>query len=281
MQRFAKPLIGCALVAGLVIATGPIPACGASQPSEVVETLLRAMAGEVRDAEDRVALEQLIAVFSGHGTVRAEREGPWVELTFNREGELEAVAIQAERLVSAPPLIQRAVILHELAHLQRAKATRRALNNLPQPTIRERSGSDQQQPLDAAQRLREIVRILVDDEYQAYRREIKYLEGAVNTAGGLRRYLTTLPPAQRRLTQEYYQRSVQPFVTAQGDLDELRLRRDLIFLKTFPRRYRRYYEAALAWEALQGHVEIQRSLDGTLRPARLLSPTAFLAWLVP
>ena len=103
----------------------------------------------------------------------------------------------------------------------------------------------------------------------------------MNAAGGLARYLDTLPVEQRFIIQLYYQHSVEPFVTASGGIDELRLRRDLIFLQTFPRRYRRYYEAALAWEALQGHVEIQRSLDGTLRPTRLLSPTAFLSWLVP
>ena len=123
--------------------------------------------------------------------------------------------------------------------------------------------------------------MLVDDEYRAYCRDILYVEGIVRTAGGLDAYLASVSPTQRQLTQQYYHLHVQPFVTPDGGIDAAKLRRDFIFLTTFPRHYPRYYEAALMWEAMQGHVEVRRSHDGRWQPTHLLVPAAFLAWLVP
>jgi len=230
---------------------------------EAVEQLMRTIAGDLHDRHDRAAVQQLIAVFTERGIVSADQAGPWVLLTFNRAGNLQAVAVNAARFLSAPPLIQHAVILHEVEHLKSARGTRRALD-----------GASRQQPFQA------IVRTLVEDECRAYRREIGHFDRVVRASGGLRAYLVTLPAAERVPIQQYYQRQVQPVVTQDGRIDEGRLR-DLVFFGTFPKRYRRYYEAALAWEALQGHVEIRRGHDGTLYPTHLLVPAAFLAWLLP
>ena len=112
------------------------------------------------------------------------------------------------------------------------------------------------------------MRVLVEDECQAYRRDIRYVADIVAAHGGLDRYLAARPPAEREPTRWYYAQHVEPFLAASGALDERRLRR-FIFLDTFPRRHPRHYAAALMWEALQGHVEVRRDSDGLWRPARL------------
>ena len=208
-------------------------------------------------------------------------------LTFGRTGTLEAVAVNAPRLLAAPTLVQRAVILHELEHVKWAAQTRRLLGAPAAPVTvgqassvkASRLGSRHRAP-DAA-RLQHIVRVLVDDEARAYARDIRYVEGIVSAHGGLAAYLATLPRSQRLPVSQYYQRSIQPFVDQAGHLNERRLRRDFIFLKTFPRHFPRHYEAALMWEALQGHVELRRGHDGIWRPGPLIEPAAFLAWLAP
>lgn len=270
-QAAGRLLLGCLLATGLMGAVDSAVTPETSAPVEAVGRLLGEFAGDLHDPSEQAAMTRLITVFTERGTVNPDPKGAWVLLTFDRNTDLAAVEINAEHLLSAPSLIQHAVLVHELEHLKRAKDTRRLLEAVSQ------SG----QAPEAAGPLHKIVRALVDDEYHAYRREILYVHGVVNASGGLQAYLNTVPPGERLAIQQYYQQSIGPFLTAAGEIHELRLRRDFVFFRTFPRRYRRYYEAALAWEALQGHVEIQRRLDGTLRPARLLSPTAFLAWLVP
>jgi hypothetical protein len=201
-------------------------------------------------------------------------------LTFDRNAELTAVEVSAARFLSAPSLIQEALLLHELEHLKNAPATDQAFDTLtPLPAVSAQHRNHA--PLVvAAHRMQAIVRILVEDESRAHRREILYVAWGVQAAGGLARYLQTLPDAQRRIAQPYYAQHVAPFIDDAYHIDERRLRQELIFLRSFPRRYRRYYEAALAWEALQGHAQLHRSPDGTIRLSRLLSPAAFLSWLV-
>ena len=274
--RSAIRLAACALILNLLGAEGISADPPDPDPQRAaVEQLLRSVARELPDARDHAAIQQLITVFSARGVLTDDRS-VWMLLTFDRDGGLEAVLVNAEVLLAAAPLIQRAAILHELEHLKRAKETRRLL----------RASADRHQArrgdlAASASRLQHLVRVLVDDEYRAYRRDILYLYDAVEARGGLASYLATLPPDQRPATWRYYHGHVQPFITADGRLDEPRLRRDFVFLETFPRRHPRYYTAALMWEALQGHVEVRRGRDGRWRPARLLVPTAFLAWLAP
>jgi len=263
MTRSVAQLIGWALAFSLIRAAGAATPPDDSEQVRAVAKRFRTIAGDLHDRHDRAAVQQLIAVFTERGIVSADQAGPWVLLTFNRAGNLQAVAVNAARFLSAPPLIQHAVILHEVEHLKSARGTRRALD-----------GASRQQPFQA------IVRTLVEDECRAYRREIEHFDRVVRASGGLRAYLVTLQATERVLIQQYYQRQVQPVVTQDGRIDEGRLR-DLVFFGTFPKRYRRYYEAALAWEALQGHVEIRRGHDGMLYPTQLLAPAAFLAWLLP
>jgi len=245
---------------------------------EAVGRLLGQVAGDLRDPDDRAAVEQLIRVFMGRGTLRSDARGAWMVLTFNQAGELDAVEVNAARLLAAPPLIQQAVTLHEVEHLKSARDTRHTLDGVSRqpPSTRQRIG-ERESP-GSALVLQAIVRTLVEDECRAYRREIEHFDRVVSASGGLPAYLATLPPAQRAPIQQYYQYQVQPVVTQDDRLDEGRLR-GLVFFGTFPKRHRRYYEAALAWEALQGHVEIRRGHDGMLYPTHLLVPAAFLAWL--
>ncbi|MBI3320995.1 MAG: hypothetical protein HYZ91_01860 [Candidatus Omnitrophica bacterium] len=265
MQRPPFLAIACALTVGWLSpsAVAAMPRPSAAQRR--VDALFHAMAREAADPSDRAAMERLVTVFAERGSVSSPRDGAWVVLTFHREGALEAVQVNAARLLAAPPLIQRAVILHEVEHLKWATQTRRALSAPPAP-------------FDT---LHHVVRVLVDDEARAYRRDIQYVVECLNTHGGLTAYLASLPPTERLQVQQYYQRTVEPFLTAAGSIDERSLRQDLIFLQAFPRHYPRYYEAALMWEAVQGHIEVRRDQRGVWRPARLLSPTAFLAWLLP
>lgn len=267
-QAAGQLFLGCLLSFCVIGVAESAVRPDASASVEAVGQLLRKIADDLHDPADRAAIQQLIAVFTERGIVSADQTGPWVLLTFNRAGDLDAVEVNAARFLSAPPLIQHAVILHELEHLKRAKTTRRLLDAVSPPA-------------EGAGALQAIVRILVNDEYWAHRRDIAYVEQAVRAAGGLAAYLDTLLPVHRLPVQQYYGRSVEPFLTADGTIEERRLRRDLIFFTEFPRRYRRYYEAALAWEALQGHVEIRRGHDGMLYPTQLLAPAAFLAWLLP
>ena len=261
---------------GLLGAEGIAADTPASTPqAAAVERLLRTVATELSDPSDHTAIQQLIRVFAARGALTDDRS-VWMLLTFDRDGRLNAVKVNADVLLAAPPLIQRAAILHELEHLKHARETRRLLNELA-----DRRPDDRGDLSASVTRFQHLVRVLVDDECRAYRRDILYLHDAVKTRGGLAAYLATLPPGQRLPTRWYYQREVAPFVTAGGGIDELRLRRDFVFLEVFSRRHPRYYTVALMWEALQGHVEVRRSPDGRWRPARLLVPTAFLAWLAP
>jgi hypothetical protein len=122
-----------------------------------------------------------------------------------------------------------------------------------------------------------VIRALVEDEARACHRDIRYVRDAVQAGGGLARYLGTLPSGQRRLFARYYRGRVAPFVRGDGMIDERRLRRDFVFLKTFPHRHPQHYRAALLWEASQGHVALGPGGAWRLREAR--APSGFLAWL--
>jgi len=230
-----------------------------------VERLLRTVAQELVDPSDAAAIDELIAVFTAQGSLSEAEPTAWMVLTFDHEGTLTAVQVNATALLEAPPLIQRAAVLHELEHLKRARETRRLLQD----------GGGR-----GVARLHHIVRVLVEDECRAYRRDILYVEGAISVQGGLEAYLAIRPPGERAPTRRYHAQHVAPFLATDGTINERRLR-DFVFLETFPRRHPRQYTAALMWETLQGHIEVRRASDGVWRPARLLSPGAFLAWLVP
>ena len=236
--------------------------------SESVRALLREVAAELPDAGDRAAVLQLLAAFERAGSMTPEPQAEWVVLTFNRAGVLSAVRINTTRLLAAPPLVQRAVILHEVEHIIRTPETAERL-----------AGIAGMAP--AGDRPQRIVCALVDDEFRAYRRDVDYVSRAVRAHGGLAAYLQGLPPAHRRSMHRYYRTAVEPFLAPDGGVDERRLRFDGIFFRAFARQYPRHYEAALAWEALQGHATLRRGSDGFLRVSRMLEPAAFLAWLVP
>ena len=236
-------------------------------PASVIR-FFREVSRELDEPRDRAALEQICTVFSRTDPAAQAPTTEWMVLSFNQRGVLEAVRVQADILLAAPSLIQRAVILHEVEHVTRAPETARRLNR-----------SSGRGPSE--DRFRRVIRAVVDDEYWAYRRDILYVYRAVRAHGGLPAYLKTLPPPHRLPMQRYYRQAVEPFLAPDGTVNERRLRRDGIFFGTFPHQYPRYYEAALAWEALQGHVEIRRGSDGILRPTRLLTPTVFLTWLTP
>ncbi len=295
-------IIAAALMAVLI---QPPNAAAARRPSawaHAVLELFHAVGGELTDPKDQAALEHLTNTFIAHGTLATEVPNAWILLRFDREGALETVHVDARRLLQMPPLIQRAVVLHELEHVKSANVLRRVLDGLEAPPLRatftgppvaatqapasRRAGL----PVDhrvsrwarqaEVNRVRQIVRVLVDDEAQAYRRDIAYVQDAIARARGMDRYLETLPPDQRPMMQRYYAGHIQP-VVVDGRIDEWRLRRDLVFLRTFPRRHARYYAAALLSEAEAGHVELRRDPDGQWHPARVLQPEAFLAWLAP
>lgn len=278
MNRLVLYILSSLLLAWRLPTVVAAEGTGTSASAQAVRQLFGSIASDLRDAKDRAALEQLIAAFTERGTIATHPTGPWVLLTFNRAARLEAVEVSAERLLLAPPLIQHAVILHELEHVKWAQETRRALEAL---SAQDLSTTAADETPDRGQKLRSIIRILVEDEVRAYRRDIVYVNEIVNAHGGFSSYLETLPQADRGPVQQYYQQLIQRFVTDEGAIDERRLRRDFIFLETFPHRYRRYYEAALSLEAMQGHVELRRGPDGTLRCIPLIAPTAFLAWLLP
>ena len=281
MKRSVPRLLICTLAFSLPWPAGAVAATASSAVAEAVDRFLHVVAHELSDPCDQVAMEQLMTGFAERGTLVDESVKAWILLTFDQHGALEAVKVNADLLLAAPPLIQRAAVLHELEHLKRAKETRRQLDGSHVPYASQQGQIGIADPPPATSKLQHIVRILVEDELRAYRRDILYVYDAVKAYGGLDAYLATLPPASRAPTQRYYQQHVEPFITADGKIDEQRLCRDFIFLKTFPRHYPRYYEAALMWEALEGHVEVRRGQDGTWYPSRFIMPTAFLAWLAP
>ena len=308
MKRFAPYLLICVLGFSFLRSEGAAVSSLIDHRVTAAGQLLRTIADDLTDPSDRAAIEQLISAVTEHAALTDGNTTAWMLLTFDRDGALIAVRVNADVFLTAPPLLQRAAVLHELEHLKSAKATRHLLLNSPSERafdsphglspVLVQGGMHQEQdgeqllasgqlPVDSSDRaksasaLQSIVRVLVDDEFRAYSRDILYVYGVIKAQGGLDAYLATLPPAQRLPIQEYYQRHVQPFVTPGGKIDDQRLRRDFIFLKTFPRHFPRYYEAALAWEALQGHVELRLAPDGHWRPTRLIAPAAFLAWLVP
>ena len=266
MTRFDVRLwLACLLTFGVLTkVSAAAPASEAS--AQAVRGLLQTLVEELPNPADRAAGERLITVFDLHGAVWSQPDSEWIVLTFNRDGVLTAVQINASSFLAAPPLIQRAVMVHEVEHVKRAPETAAQLRHSAGPG-------------PSGERMHRIVRAVVDDECRAYRKDILYVSRAVRSHGGLPAYLQTLPPPHRRLMQRYYHEAVEPFVAPDGTVNERRLRRDGIFFGTFPHRYPRYYEAALAWEALHGHVEIRRGSDGILRPTRLLEPAAFLTWL--
>ena len=274
MKRSVLHFITWVLTVSCLQSEGAAAGSLIDQRVAAVGQLLRTMVDDLTDPSDRAAIEQLIAAVTEHAALTDGDTTAWMLLTFDRDGTLVAVRVNAKMLLTAPPLLQRAAVLHELEHLKSAKATRQLLASGQTPV----DSGDRAKPASA---LQSIVRVLVDDEFRAYARDILYVDGVIRAHGGLDAYLITLPPPQRLPIQEYYQRHVQLFVTPDGKIDDRRLRRDFIFLKTFPRYFPRYYEAALAWETLQGHVELRLGPDRRWRPARLLAPAAFLAWLVP
>lgn len=267
------------------MSAGAVAASDDAQRASAVVHLLRAAASDLADPADQAALEQLLAVFVERGTLTRDGAAPLALLTFDRAGLLEGVTVSADILLAAPPLIQQAVILHELEHLKGAAETRRMLNQTPARWVgsspRDPSGAGFPGWPESTSRLHHLVRVLVEDEARASYRDLGYVEGIIRAHGGLAAYLATLPPDQRLPIQRYYERRIQPFVKSDGGLDEPRVRRDLVFLQTFPHRYPHYYEAALLWEALQGHASVRRGPDGRWHLAHLITPTAFLAWLLP
>lgn len=273
MKRFV-----CRLLTTLVIVSAlwSYPGLAAANPPHrsavAVDQLLSIIELELSDPRDQEAMRQLRTAFATRGSVRegqAAQPGapaePWMVLTFDRVGVLQSVEVDA-RWLSAPPLVQRAVLLHELEHLKWAKETRRQLSRyLEAPISPGHRGGESRSALAAS--VRGIVRTLVEEECRAYRRDILFVLETVAAHGGLERYLSGLPSFQRAPTAQFYRSHVQPFLTPDGDLDEQKLRRDFVFLQTFPHRYPAYYQAVLWLEALEGR-----------RPRE---PGAFLAWLSP
>ena len=309
MKRSVLRLLVCVLSLSLLQSAGAATTPSPDHGIIAVSQLLRSIADDLSDPTDRAAINQLITAVSKFGTLTEDKVTAWMVLTFARDGTLVAVKVNADVLLTAPPLLQRAAVLHELEHIKSAKETRRLLNgsserafDSPQgmdlgldqvQTLTQPAHPDGVRPAEerhtgcsgectkSPSKLQHVVRVLVDDEFRAYSRDIVYVYDVVKAHGGLALYLAMLPPADRLPMQQYYQRHVQPFVTQEGRIDDQRLRRDFIFLQTFPRHFPRYYEAALAWEALQGHVELRLGPDGHWHPTRLIAPAAFLAWLVP
>ncbi len=299
MQRSVLHLSVNLLAAVLLMAgPGAVPAFSSEEPLADVARLFHATAAGLSDPADRAAMEQLLAVYTERARLADERTNVWMLLKFSRDGVLEDVGVNARALLSIPAVIQRAVILHELEHLKWARETRRLLARTPDAPRSSAFGPTQPQvvsdesaarrgavgsahrPVDAS-KLQHIVRVLVEDEVRAYRRDILYVAEVVQAHGGLEAYLVTLPPAHRQPFQRYYTEHVQRFLEPDGTVNEERLRRDFIFFETFPHRHLRYYEAALAWEALQGHITLRRGPDGILRAKDILAPRDFLTWLTP
>lgn len=265
MKRFVHLLIATLITLsalwpcwGIAVAKPP------HRSAVAVDQLLSVVEPELSDPSDQEAMRQLRTAFATRGSLR-ENQGahpgapaePWMVLTFDRVGTLQAVEVD-ERLFSAPPLIQRAVLLHELEHLKWAKETRRQLSRYLETPIN---------AAGLAASVRGIVRTLVEDECRAYRRDILSIQETLASHGGLESYLASLASSQRAQAVQFYHSHVQPVLTPEGALDEQKLRRDFIFFQTFPHRYPAYYEAALLLEALEDR-----------RPRE---PGAFLAWLSP
>lgn len=282
MKRF-----GLAILYIAILGFADVEAAGTIAPRncrrEQVQQLLLAIGQELPDPQDQRALQRLVRVFSAHGAVTVDHSGDhvdlWVLLEFDQEGTLQAVAIDAKRLLAAPPLIQRAVILHELEHLKSGEETNRLVKVLVEQRLRHgREDGHVRQP-EAARTLQEVIRVLVLEEARAYRRDIEYIGAIMRAGGGMEAYVKTLDPAQQPIVIAFYQQNVRPFLNDDGTINDRRLRREFIFLRTFPHRYPSYYNAALLLEALQGNVTFRRNIDGTwhiILPAH--SPT-FLAWL--
>lgn len=275
MNRFVYLLIATLVTLSALWPCRGIAVANPPRHSDLaVEQLFSIIEPELSDPSDQEAIRQLRTAFATRGSVREEQGAhpgapaePWMVLTFDRVGALQAVEVD-ERLLSAPPLIQRAVLLHELEHLKWAKETRRQLSRYisaaglasAKPALRFGAAG-------LAASVRGIVRTLVEDECRAYRRDILSIQETLASHGGLEPYLESLPSSQRAQAAQFYGSHVQPFLTPDGALDEQKLRRDFIFFQTFPHRYPAYYEAALWLEALEDR-----------RPRE---PGAFLAWLSP
>ncbi|MBI3083511.1 MAG: hypothetical protein HYY90_04025, partial [Candidatus Omnitrophica bacterium] len=229
MSRPTARRLVCALAASLLTSPGVVAASNDAQRASAVVHLLRAAASDLADPADQAALEQLLSAFTDRVTLTHEATAPWVLLTFDRAGLLEGVTVNADILLAAPPLIQRAVILHELEHLKGAAETRRMLNQVPArwvgPSPRSPAVAGFPGWLESTARLHHLVRVLVEDEALASHRDLRYVEGIIRDHGGLAAYLATLPPEQRLPIQRYYERRIQPFVKADGQLDEPRIRR--------------------------------------------------------
>ena len=258
-------LIFLAVAGGLLGPSTGTSAASESLPTQqqAVQALFETIQRELSAPEDQAALADLRDVFTEHGTLAHPQTPMWILLRFDRQANLVRVKVNAERLLNAPPLLQRAIVLHELEHLRWAKDVRRLVNTPPwasrttphhvSPLEGERArvrglytgwvggdkkeGGDQKEggDSDAAYR-RYVARLLLEDEMRAYRREFLSVAEALHGHGGLAAYLETLPAVQRGLMGEYARRSLEPFLTTDGRVAEGRLRQTLASLSSAPTR---------------------------------------------
>jgi len=213
-----------------------------------VAGLLQALRAQVPDPADQAAIDQLGAALRTPGMVtRSSAESPesWIVLTFDRDGALRAVALDPDRLLQAPALIQEAILLHELEHVKHAPATRRAVNGL----LAQQAAYGPRVSRQTIAVLHALIRELVEEETRAYARQLRHLRDRIASAGGLEAYVARRPQAEREPLTSFYRSQVEPFVLAAGALDDRRLRA-MVDSDIFPRHYP-HYAAARWWDAWQ------------------------------
>lgn len=240
----AGVLAGGLVWQGRVVAT-PTP----SSPAKDVSRLLQALRGQAPDPSDQAAIDRLQAALRAPEMVmRSSADAPesWIVLTFDREGALRAIELNPDQLLSAPALIQEAILLHELEHVKRARDTRRAIN----AAIDQQAAHGPRVTQQTMDLLHALIDTLVEEETLAYARHVTYLRDRIASAGGLDAYVARRPEAEREPLTVFYRSQVAPFVRADGALDEPRLR-EMVFAEIFPRHYPHYAAAALWWDAWQ------------------------------